>query len=36
MNNDIQNGGDGFFDFVPNLTIDPRNGLIIFPPLNFW
>ena len=31
MNNDIQNGGDGFFDFVPNLTIDSRNGLIIFP-----
>ena len=30
MNNDIQNGGDGFFDFVPNLTIDSNNGLIIF------
>ena len=30
MNNDIQNGGDGFFDFVPDITIDSRNGLIIF------
>ena len=30
MNNDIQNGGDGFFDFVPDLTIDTSNGLIIF------
>ena len=30
MNNDIQNGGDGFFDFVPNITIDSSNGLIIF------
>ena len=30
MNNDIQNGGDGFFDFVPNLTINSTNGLIIF------
>ena len=30
MNNDIQNGGDGFFDFVPDLTIDSINGLIIF------
>ena len=30
MNNDIQNGGDGFFDFVPNITIDSNNGLIIF------
>ncbi|MBC8303246.1 MAG: cell surface protein SprA [Pelagibacterales bacterium] len=30
MNNDIQNGGDGFFDFVPDLTIDSKNGLIIF------
>ena len=29
-NNDIQDGGDGFFDFVPNITIDSRNGLIIF------
>ena len=31
MNNDIQSGGDGFFDFVPKLTIDSSNGLIIFP-----
>ena len=31
MNNDIQIGGDGFFDFVPKLTIDSSNGLIIFP-----
>ena len=30
MNNDIQNGGDGFFDFIPNLTVDSNNGLIIF------
>ena len=30
MNNDIQIGGDGFFDFVPDLTIDSNNGLIIF------
>mgnify|MGYP001160023688 FL=1 len=29
-NNDIQYGGDGFFDFVPNITIDSNNGLIIF------
>ena len=30
MNNDIQNGGDGFFDFVPDITIDSKNGFIIF------
>ena len=30
MNNDIQNGGDGFFDFVPNITVDTNNGLVIF------
>ncbi|WP_139277085.1 T9SS outer membrane translocon Sov/SprA [Salegentibacter echinorum] len=29
-NNDPINGGDGFFDFVPGLTIDPENGNIIF------
>lgn len=29
-NNDRQVGGDGFFDFVPNLTIDTQNGRIIF------
>ncbi|WP_394369762.1 T9SS outer membrane translocon Sov/SprA [Candidatus Kaistella beijingensis] len=34
MNNDLQeNGGvtgDGIFDFVPNITIDPENGKVIF------
>ncbi|WP_374505490.1 cell surface protein SprA [Flavobacterium sp.] len=29
-NNDPQVGGDGFFDFVPGLTIDAQNGRIIF------
>uniref|UniRef100_UPI0036D223EC T9SS outer membrane translocon Sov/SprA n=1 Tax=Salegentibacter chungangensis TaxID=1335724 RepID=UPI0036D223EC len=29
-NNDPINGGDGFFDYVPGLTIDPRNGNVIF------
>jgi cell surface protein SprA len=28
--NDPQNGGDGFFDFVPGITIDPQYGRIIF------
>ncbi len=28
--NDVQPGGDGFFDFVPGLTINTQNGLIIF------
>lgn len=28
--NDPQPGGDGFFDFVPGLTIDPVNGRLIF------
>ncbi len=28
--NDIQPGGDGFFDFVPGLTVNTQNGLIIF------
>ncbi|GAA0871483.1 cell surface protein SprA [Gangjinia marincola] len=28
--NDPINGGDGFFDFVPGLTIDPQNGNMIF------
>ncbi|WP_294818439.1 cell surface protein SprA [uncultured Flavobacterium sp.] len=28
--NDPQEGGDGFFDFVPGLTIDPQNGRIFF------
>ena len=27
---DPQPAGDGFFDFVPGLTIDPQNGRIIF------
>ena len=29
-NNDPQEGGDGFFDFMPGLTIDSQNGRIIF------
>ena len=29
-NNDPQNGGDGFFDFLPGLTVDQQNGRIIF------
>lgn len=29
-NNDPISGGDGFFDYVPGLTIDPENGTIIF------
>ncbi|HBK84130.1 MAG TPA: cell surface protein SprA, partial [Flavobacterium sp.] len=28
--NDPQLGGDGFFDFVPGITIDTQNGRIIF------
>ncbi|SFW45930.1 cell surface protein SprA [Cellulophaga fucicola] len=28
--NDIQSGGDGFFDYVEGLTIDSQNGNIIF------
>ena len=28
--NDPQEGGDGFFDFVPGITIDPQFGRIIF------
>lgn len=28
--NDPQPGGDGFFDFVPGLTVDPENGRLIF------
>jgi cell surface protein SprA len=28
--NDPQNGGDGFFDFLPGLTVDQQNGRIIF------
>jgi cell surface protein SprA len=30
FNNDPQNGGDGFFDFLPGLTVDQQNGRIIF------
>lgn len=28
--NDPQNGGDGFFDYYPGITVDPQNGWIIF------
>ena len=28
--NDPVNNGDGFFDFVPGITVDPQNGRIIF------
>ncbi|TGD57261.1 cell surface protein SprA [Flavobacterium humi] len=30
FNNDPQNGGDGFFDFIPGMTVDTQNGRIIF------
>lgn len=30
FNNDPQQGGDGFFDFVPGITVDRENGAIIF------
>ncbi len=30
FNNDPQQGGDGFFDFLPGLTVDSQNGRIIF------
>jgi cell surface protein SprA len=30
FNNDPQGGGDGFFDFIPGLTVDPQNGRLIF------
>ncbi|WP_281323231.1 cell surface protein SprA [Flavobacterium aestivum] len=30
FNNDPQAGGDGFFDFVPGLTVDTQNGRLIF------
>jgi len=29
-NNDPQVGGDGFFDFIPGLTVDQQNGRLIF------
>ncbi|WP_411030083.1 cell surface protein SprA [Spongiimicrobium sp. 3-5] len=28
--NDVQPGGDGFFDFVPGITVDTQSGRIIF------
>ncbi|PCJ97928.1 MAG: cell surface protein SprA [Flavobacteriaceae bacterium] len=28
--NDVQPGGDGFFDFIPGITVDTRGGRIIF------
>ncbi|MGB5358357.1 MAG: cell surface protein SprA, partial [Eudoraea sp.] len=28
--NDVQRGGDGFFDFVPGITVNTQNGLILF------
>ena len=28
--NDVQPGGDGFFDYTPGITIDPQSGNIIF------
>src|SRR5690606_40922572 len=30
FNNDPQQGGDGFFDFLPGITVDTQNGRIIF------
>ncbi|WP_028283397.1 T9SS outer membrane translocon Sov/SprA [Olleya marilimosa] len=29
-NNDPQTNGDGFFDFVPGITVIPQNGKIVF------
>nr|WP_239970570.1 cell surface protein SprA [Confluentibacter citreus] len=31
FNNDPQTNGDGFFDFVPGITVLTQNGKIIFP-----
>ncbi|MET6989050.1 cell surface protein SprA [Sediminicola arcticus] len=28
--NDVQSGGDGFFDFIPGITVDTQSGRIIF------
>ncbi|MEX0272989.1 MAG: cell surface protein SprA, partial [Flavobacteriaceae bacterium] len=28
--NDVQSGGDGFFDFIPGLTVNTEDGTIIF------
>lgn len=30
VNNDPQNGGDGFFDFIPGITVDTQNARIVF------
>ncbi len=30
FNSDPQQGGDGFFDFLPGITVDQQNGQIIF------
>lgn len=30
FNDDVQQGGDGFFDFIPGITVDAQNGRIIF------
>ncbi|EGV42696.1 cell surface protein SprA [Bizionia argentinensis JUB59] len=30
FNNDPQKNGDGFFDFVPGITVLPQNGKIVF------
>jgi cell surface protein SprA len=30
FNNDPQAGGDGFFDFIPGMTVDSQNGRLIF------
>lgn len=30
FNNDPQAGGDGFFDFLPGLTVDQENGRLLF------
>lgn len=30
FNSDPQEGGDGFFDFLPGITVDTQNGQIIF------
>ena len=31
--NDPEPEGDGFFDFVPGITVDPQYGRIIFPTI---
>ncbi|MCH8553754.1 MAG: cell surface protein SprA, partial [Schleiferiaceae bacterium] len=33
VNNNLDPIPDGFFDFVPNITINPQNGRIFFPVL---